>query len=454
MMEMKALQEKKARLEEQHLPADGREEVVSLQERRLQEEETLLGRRYREEKERDRQFEALEYGGQGGSWVNEQNNEKHDWRAEKKLRLEEARELDRMWDMVKRKGKYERSAPERLKRNLTEESVTESDLTGAGVGEYGGRRTLDLSSEIAERERELRRREEKLRQEERKLDEISRAEKERDLREREERLRRKERELEEIARRSRREEVLDFDQGRRERSRSSGRSSSSRYDRERSSRGTDGLLLGYYRKERQRNLKEEVTLEISIPNQPEDDFRRQDYRELSSFSDRSFSLSSEHAGINGKVGHDYNEVQERKLFGKTGARKLKRRRSRNRRLPWGVYGMTKSSHNGNSPSESSSQGFIDESDAMPRAPVKSRLGVKRDVKERLGRRSKLTKQEMERDLSMAQLDRRQEEMEVQYEGRAIAELQVSLSMTMYHVYFLSCFIILQILNFLLPSAIF
>ena len=91
---------------------------------------------------------------------------------------------------------------------------------------------------------------------------------------------------------------------------------------------------------------------------------------------------------------------------------------------------------------------------MPRAPVKSRLGVKRDVKERLGRRSKLTKQEMERDLSMAQLDRRQEEMEVQYEGRAIAELQVSLSMTMYHVYFLSCFIILQILNFLLPSAIF
>ena len=176
--------------------------------------------------------------------------------------------------------------------------------------------------------------------------------------------------------------------------------------------------------------------------------------ELSSFSDRSFSLGSEHAGINFKVGHDYNEVQEREYFGKTGSRKLKRKRSRNRRLPWGVYRMTKSSYNGNSPSESSSQGFIDESDAMPRAPVKSRLGVKRDVKERLGRRSKLTKQEMERDLSMAQLDRRQEEMEVQYEGRAIAELQVSLSMTMYHVYFLSCFIILQILNFLLPSAIF
>ena len=40
---------------------------------------------------------------------------------------------------MKRKGKYERSAPERLKRNWTEESVTESDLNGAGVGEYGGR---------------------------------------------------------------------------------------------------------------------------------------------------------------------------------------------------------------------------------------------------------------------------------------------------------------------------
>lgn len=61
---------------------------MSLQERRLQEEETLLGRRYREGK-----FEGQDYRGPREGWVNEQRNEKSEWRTEKKLRLEEAREL-------------------------------------------------------------------------------------------------------------------------------------------------------------------------------------------------------------------------------------------------------------------------------------------------------------------------------------------------------------------------
>ena len=110
MMEMKGLQEKKARLEEQHLK-EGGSDGMSLQERRLQEEQTLLGRRFREERDQNQRFD------QTGCWVNEQRNDKADWRAEKKVRLEEARELDRMWDMVKRKGKYEGSAPKPMRRN-------------------------------------------------------------------------------------------------------------------------------------------------------------------------------------------------------------------------------------------------------------------------------------------------------------------------------------------------
>ena len=144
---------------------------------------------------------------------------------------------------------------------------------------------------------------------------------------------------------------------------------------------------------------------------------------------RSRSVSSRgESGVGSRdvrsVNYDHNEMQkqltekeERELFGKIGARKL--RRSRSRRHPSDTYRMTRSSQNGESPlrqpSETSSRGFRDEDEAVPRAPVKSRLGVKRGVKERLGKRSKLTKQEMERDLST-----------VQFEGRVIAELQVSL----------------------------
>jgi len=388
-----------------------------LQERRLQEEETLLGRRFREEREKNRSFDHC---GQREGWVNEQRHEKSEWRAEKKPRLEEARELDRMWDMVKRKGKYEGSVPEMRRRNWPEESGIGSELNSGE--QENSRRTLDLSDEIAERERELRKREEKLRQEERKLDEIYRTEKERNLREREERLRRKERELEEIssARKSGRSAAYD-NLGSREWSRSSDRSSSLKYDEVRSSRKSN-----HDHEERSGKLEvdDELTLEISIPNQP-GDLRWQDDRGRREMS-RSRSVSSRgESGIDSRdvrsVNYDHNEMQkqptekeERELFGRSGARKL--RRNRSRRLPWGTYRMTKSSQNRESPlrqpSETSSRGFRDEDEAMPRAPVKSRLGVKRGVKERLGKRSKLAKQEMERDLNT-----------VQFEGRVIAELQ-------------------------------
>ena len=89
-----------------------------------------------------------------------------------------------------------------------------------------------------------------------------------------------------------------------------------------------------------------------------------------------------------------------------------RRRNRSRKLPWGTYRMTNSGQNTESPLKLPSE-TTSEDEALPRASVKSRLGVKLGVKERLGRRSKIAKQEMERDLSM-----------VQFEGRVIAELQV------------------------------
>ena len=149
---------------------------------------------------------------------------------------------------------------------------------------------------------------------------------------------------------------------------------------------------------------------------------------MSSFSGRSVSSRGER-GVGSRdvrrVDYDLNEIQkklrgeeERELFGRSGARRSRRnrtRRSRNR--------IVESNQNMEAPlaqpSETSSQGFKDEDEAMPRVPVRSRLGVRRGVKERLGRRSKVAKQEMERDLNM-----------VQYEGRVIAELQV-----------LSCFIL-------------
>ena len=90
------------------------------------------------------------------------------------------------------------------------------------------------------------------------------------------------------------------------------------------------------------------------------------------------------------------------------------RRDRSRRPPWGTYSQNRESPL-RQPSETSFCGFRHEDEAVPKAPVKSRLGVKRGVKERLGKRSKLAKQEMERDLST-----------VHFEGRVIAELQVFL----------------------------
>jgi len=375
MMEMKGLQEKKFKLEEQQLQ-EGRSVGMSLQERRLQEEETLLGRRYREEKDREGKFEGRDYGGPSEGWVNEQRNDKSDWRAEKKLRLEEARELDRMWDMVKRKGKYEGSVPEMRRRNWPEESGMGSDLRRAGQEEFGSRRSMDMSEEIAERERELRRREEKLRQDERKLDEISRDEKERNLIEREERLRRKEKELEEISstRRSRERAACYDNWGSREWSCSSDRSSSSKYDKRRDSRKPK-----YEYEERKRKSKEneELTLEISIPNQP-GDLRQDDtgHRELSSFSSRSVSSKGE-SGVGSRNSRSVNfdhdakenqprEEEERELFGRSGARRLRRKRSR------GANKMRKSSQNVEfsvtQPFETSSWGFEDEE-------IKSKCGV-------------------------------------------------------------------------------
>ena len=420
MMEMKGLQEKKVRLEEQHLQG-GRSEGMSLQERRLQEEETLLGRRYREEKDRIGSFEGQDYGELSEGWMNEQRKETSDWRAEKKLRLEEARELDRMWDIVKRKGKYEGSVSEMRRRNWPKsESERGSDLKKAEQEEFGSRRALDLSEEIAEKERELRRREEKLRREERKLDEMSRAEKERSLKEREERLRRKEKELYEKSGRS----ATCYDNwGSREWSRSSDRSSSSKCDKRR-----DSKKLNYDHEERSRKLKEdeELTLEISIPNQPEDSsLRRQDdmgHRELSSFSNRSVSSKGESGGGSRnirRVNYDHTilkmerllrEKQER-VCAQLARERKNRERSRNRSRK-GMDRTIKSSQNTESPLKLPS-GTSSEDEALPRAPVKSRLGVRRGVKERLGRRSKIAKQEMERDLSM-----------VQFEGRVVAELQV------------------------------
>ena len=101
MMDMKRLQEKKIALEDQELQKDlvqGR----ALQ-KQLEEEETLLGRRYREEKERERErrLEVLEDRSHFGNWVDEQSLERHELRAEKKLRMEEAHELDRIWDSIR-----------------------------------------------------------------------------------------------------------------------------------------------------------------------------------------------------------------------------------------------------------------------------------------------------------------------------------------------------------------
>merc|ERR1719474_2669815 len=107
IIDMDLLQEKKIALEDQGLQKD-LVQGMALQ-RKLEEEETLLGRRYREEKER--RFEGLEDRSHFGNWVDEQSLERHELRAEKKLGMEETHELDRIWDSNRQKGKYEVATP-------------------------------------------------------------------------------------------------------------------------------------------------------------------------------------------------------------------------------------------------------------------------------------------------------------------------------------------------------
>merc|ERR1719474_2073018 len=112
--------------------------------------------------------------------------------------MEEAHELDRIWDSIRQKGKYENATPHMREK---------AGLKDSGVGLHLSRKaeegvhlktSSDLDVEILEREKELRRREERLHREERRFEEIAQAEKERDLRVREDKLRRRERELETI----------------------------------------------------------------------------------------------------------------------------------------------------------------------------------------------------------------------------------------------------------------
>ena len=99
MIDMERVQEKKFALEDQGLQKD-LVQGMALQ-RQLEEEETLLGRRYREEKERERGIEGLDDRSHFGNWVDEQSLERLELGAEKKLRMEEVHELDRMWDSIR-----------------------------------------------------------------------------------------------------------------------------------------------------------------------------------------------------------------------------------------------------------------------------------------------------------------------------------------------------------------
>ena len=98
MIDMERVEEKKIAFEDQGLQKD-LVQGMALQ-RQLEEEETLLGRRYREEKEKEKKrgFEGLEDRSHFGNWVDEQSLERLELRAEKKLKMEEAHELDRIWD--------------------------------------------------------------------------------------------------------------------------------------------------------------------------------------------------------------------------------------------------------------------------------------------------------------------------------------------------------------------
>ena len=97
MIDMERVQEKKIALEDQGLQKD-LVQGMALQ-RQLEEEETLLGRGNRKEKKR--RFEGLEDRSHFGNWVDEQCLERLELRAEKKLRMEEVHELDRILDSIR-----------------------------------------------------------------------------------------------------------------------------------------------------------------------------------------------------------------------------------------------------------------------------------------------------------------------------------------------------------------
>jgi len=449
MMDMKRLQEKKIALEDQGLQKD-LVQGMALQ-RQLEEEETLLGRRYREEKEKERRLEGLEDRSHFGNWVDEQSLERHELRAEKKLRMEEAHELDRIWDSIRLKEKYE---------DATSRMTEKARLKDSGMGlsrkaEEGVRlkTSSGLDVEIAEREKELRRREERLRREERRLEEIAQAEKERDLREREEKLRRRERELETIfsAGSSRCRSNSQDQWGHRGRSRSGERSRSRsrrprgrralngrrRSDARSRSRGRGENQDAWSRRGRSRSSERqkktykqlalnELTLKVSIPNRCEDMRSLHDVRDCREVVNKLRCQSREssskgedrkNSSCFSRADHDYQlekdlrekEMRVNKMFEEQQgrARKGRYRRNRRRKEPSNFAREQdfEDSSQDNAWSKYYSQG---DTDSTWRAPVKWRLGVRRAVKERLGMR----REEAVEDLDLAE-----------YEERIISELQ-------------------------------
>jgi len=245
MMDMKRLQEKEVALEDQRLQWDldnhctglfdqrGDEEweklmidMDRLQEKKIALENQGLQKDLVQRMALQRQLE--EDRSHFGNWVDEQSLERLELGAEKKLRMEEVHELDRMWDSIRQKGEYEDATPSMREKARRMDSGVGLHLSRKAEDGVGLKTSSDLDAEILEREKELKRREERLRREERRLEEIAQAEKERNLRKREDKLRRRERELETIfsAKSSRGRSDTRDEGGRRGRSRSGERSRS------------------------------------------------------------------------------------------------------------------------------------------------------------------------------------------------------------------------------------
>jgi len=459
-MDMKRLQEKKVALEDRRMQWDLVNHCTGLfdqrgdaLQRQLEEEETLLGRRYREEKERERRLEGLEDRSHFGNWVDEQSLERLELRAEKKLKMEEAHELDRIWDSNRQKGKYEDATPHMRKNAGLKDSGVGLHLSRKTEEEIHLKTSSDLDVEIAEREKELRRREERLRKEERRLEKIAQAEKERDLREREEKLRRRERELETIfsAGSSRCRSNSQDQWGHRGRSRSGERSRSRsrrprgrralngrrRSDARSRSRGRGENQDAWSRRGRSRSSERqkktykqlalnELTLKVSIPNRCEDMRSLHDVRDCREVVNKLRCQSREssskgedrkNSSCFSRADHDYQlekdlrekEMRVNKMFEEQQgrARKGRYRRNRRRKEPSNFAREQdfEDSSQDNAWSKYYSQG---DTDSTWRAPVKWRLGVRRAVKERLGMR----REEAVEDLDLAE-----------YEERIISELQ-------------------------------